>query len=392
MAVKGVFTSDAGIVGERSGDFQSALMQIDPTGMAALFALTSGMEQSAAKDTAVHWFEENKISGRISATNAAGTGTTVIVDDASYTIVGTTFLVEASGELMLVTGVSGLTLTVTRGFAGTTVVTFDGSSTPVPIQKLGNNFEEASARPVAVANQGYPRFNHCEIFRDAWDISGSAAAIDFITGSKVAKNRREASLLHGESIEKKLWFGKKTLSTLNGKPFRTMDGILTQITTNSSVQSTNVSYTNIRDFLQGVFEKNIKGKPNERIAFCGNTVLAVLDTIVMTHASMQIFPGQTDFGMNVNLWRTPFGNITLMTHPLFNESPLWTKNLYVLHPGALRMRWLRRTMHDQYDKDGTRAGIDADFGVFTSELTCQYMAEKTGGKFTGIDTANVAAL
>ncbi len=392
MAVAGVFASDAGIVGDRRGDFASALLQVMPSGSAPLLALSSGMESAAAMDTAVTWFEENHMSGRITVTNNAGTGTSFTVSDASFIMAGMIFLIESTAEHVFVTSVSGSTLTVTRGFAGTTNTSIDGSSTPVDIQRIGTAHEEGSAKPTAVANLGFPRFNYMQIFRNAWDVTGTAQRIQFHTGDVVAKNMADAAFFHAEDIERSLWFGRKTVGHQNGHPFRTMDGIITQITTNSSVQSTNVSYTDLRDFLEGIFARNIKGKPNERIAFCGNTVLGVIDTLAMTHGVMNLVPGATEFGMEVTKWMTPFGTISLMTHPLFNESGLWTKDLYVLHPGAIRMRWLRKTHHDQYASDGTRAGADADFGVYTSELCIEYKAEITGGKYTGIDTADTSGL
>lgn len=392
MAVKGVFTSDAGIVGDRKGDFASALLQIDPTGSAPLFALTSGMESADATDTVITWFEENKISGRINVTNNAGTGTSLIVDDASFVVGGEMFLVESTGEYIIVNSVAGSTLTVTRGFGGTTASAIDGSGTPVPVQKIGTAFEESSSRPVAVANLGYPRFNYMQIFRNAWDVSGTARRVQWHTGNVVAKNRRDAGFFHAEDIERSLWFGRQTIGILNGQPYRTMDGIATQLATNVRTQLSSTSYVDIRDFLQDVFAKNIKGKPNERIAFCGNTVLAVLDSIAMSQATMNLTPGETEFGMKITKWMTPFGTVSLMTHPLFNDSPLWTENLYVLHPGAIRTRYLRRTSEDDYDRDGTRAGIDADFGVLTTELSVEYRAEVTGGVFSGIDTPNLTAL
>jgi hypothetical protein len=397
MAVKGVFTSDMGIVGDRKGDFASSLLQVVPNGNAPLFALTSGMESAMASDVVVTWFEENHLSGRIAVTQDRNTSdTTMTVDDASFVELNTIWLVEATGEQLFVTGVSGNTITVVRGFADTTPASIDGSPTAAPIQRLGKAFEEGSSRPDGVANLGFPRWNYCQIFRQAWDVTGTARVIEHYTGSQVAKNKRDAALFHAEDIERSLWFGKRTLGIKNNKPFRVMDGILTQITTNVETQAGNgnsVGYKELRDFLQAVFTRNIKGKPNERIAFCGNTVLGVIDDIItnLPSSSMNLTPGQTDFGMKVKKWMTPFGDISLMTHPLFNESPLWTKDLYVLHPGAVRLRYLRKTKEDNYDNDGTRAGVDADYGVYTTELCVQYMAEITGGKFTGIDTADTGA-
>lgn len=389
MAVPGVFASDSGIIGDRRGDFAAGLLQVMPTGTAQLLALSSGMENAGASDTVIHWFEENHLSGRINVTNNAGTGTSFIVSDSDFAQVGTIFLVESTGEHVLVTGISGTTLTIVRGFAGTTITALDGSSTAKPIQRIGTAFEEGSAKPVATANLGYPRFNYMEIFRNAWDVTGTARAVEWHTGNVVAKNRRDGMLFHSEDIERAFWFSKKTVGVQNNKPFRTMDGIDAQLLTNRNAQSTNVNYTDVITFIESVFERNIKGKPNERIAFCGNTVLRVIDYIVMSlnSSSMNLQPGQTNFGMRLTKWQTPFGDISLMTHPLFNENALWTKYLYILHPGAIRLRWLRRTHEDTNDKDGTRAGADADFGVWTSEVSIEYKAEVTGGVYTGIDTA-----
>ncbi len=387
MAVKGVFASDQGIQGDRKGDFASALLRVNPTGTAPLLALSSGMESAGAADTAVTWFEENHISGRINVTNNAGTAATLTVDDVSIVVPGAIFLVEASAEYVFVQSISGNDLTVIRAFAGTTVAAIDGSGTPKPIQRIATAHEEGSAKPTAIANLGFPRFNYMEIFRNAWDVTGTARHVEFHTGNLVAKNKRDAGFFHGEDIERALWFGRKSIGVKNGKPFRTMDGVLAQITTNVTSQTTNTKQEDLNAHWEAVFARNIKGKPNERIVFCGNTVIRIINEIAHLDGVNNLSPGQTEFGFKVTKWMTPFGDLSLMTHPLFNESPLWTKDMHTLHPGAMRMRWLRRTNEDTNDRDGTRAGADADFGVFTSELTVEYRAELTGGKYTGIDTA-----
>jgi hypothetical protein len=390
MAVKGVFASDQNISGARKGDFAAGILQTMPTGSAPLFALTSGMMSAGATDTVVTWFEENHLSGRVNVTNNAGTGTALTIDDISQVVAGVIILVEATGEYIFVESVAGSVATVTRGLAGTTITAIDGSSTAVPVQRIATAHEEGSAKPTSIANLGFPRFNYMQIFRNAWDVTGTARAVEFHVGDLVAKNKRDAGIYHAEDIERGIIFGKKTIGIQNGKPFRTMDGIIAQLSTNVQAQTTNTTWTDLDQFLQDVFARNIKGKPNERIAICGNTVISVLNRIARftgNETVINLQTGQTDFGMKITKWMTPYGDVTLLTHPLFNESPLWTKNLLVLHPGAMRTRYLRRTHEDTNDSDGTRAGADADFGVLTAEMCMEYRAESTGGYFTGIDTA-----
>ncbi len=387
MAVAGVFASDQNIVGTRRGDFASAILQVMPTGSAPLLALSAGMETKPANDTIVTWFEENHVSGRVQVSSFVtdGDGTGFVLTDASSFVVGTILLNDTTGEYVFVTAVSGNTITVTRGFAGSTAVTVTTSHF---FQRIGTGHEEGSARPVAIANLGFPRYNYVQIFRNAWNLTGTAMAVEYITGSIIAKNKADAANYHAEDIERSIIWGRRQISVLNSQPFRTMDGINSQITTNVSVGDANMQWSEIDLFLRNVFSRNIRGKPNERIGFCGNTVLGVLNEIAIRSSVVNIEPGQTQFGMNVSKWITPYGNISLLTHPLMNESPVWTQELYVYHPGAIRTRYLRRTHEDNYDKDGSRAGVDADFGVITTEMTVEYRAELTGGRYTAISGAS----
>lgn len=387
MAVKGVFASDQGIIGDRRGDFASGLLRIMPTGRSPLLALSAGMERASAMDVIITWFEENHIPGRLDVASFVtdGDGVGIVVDDASAIVAGTILLVESSGEYVYVATVVGNTITVERGFAGTTPVTI---VTDDFLQRIGTAFEEGSARPTAVANLGFPRFNFCQIFRNTWDVTRTARQATFYTGDLVAKNKADAALFHAEDIERSSIWGVRSVGIRNSKPFRTLDGINQQIVTNVTTAGATTSWAQLRDFLRTIFERNVKGKPNERIAFCGNTALSVVNDIALNTSQMNIEPGITEFGMNVNRVITPFGTIVLMTHPLMVESPHWTTDLYVYHPGVIRYRYYSDTSTDDYDKDGSRAGIDADFGVFTTELSIEYRAELTGGQLLALVAAD----
>jgi hypothetical protein len=388
MAIRGVFASDSGIVGDPIGDFASALLQEFPTGSAPLFALSSGMPSRPATDVVVNWFEENHISGYTTTSAAvASTVTTAIpvVDCSSYPP-NVIVMDQATGEYMFVTsitlGVSPAgTLNVVRGFAGTTAVNVGNGD---GIQRIGNAQEEGSAAPQAITNLGYPLFNYCQIFRNLWNTTGTTQAVEYHTGSQVAKTQRDAALFHGEDIERSLMFGKRALGVKNGNPFRTMNGLDAQVITNVTAAGGTTNWTQMDFFLQVIFQRNIKGKPNERIAFCGNGALSVINQIAKLNSTTYIEPGETEFGIKVNKWMTPYGDISLMTHPLMVENATWTKDLKVYHPGAIETRWLRRTHEDRYDEDGTRAGVDADYGVFTSELSVEYHVQKTAGRLTGM--------
>lgn len=387
MAVKGIFASNQNIVGTRSGDFANMILQINPTGMAPLLALSSGMRKEGAVDASVNWFEEVKITGR-TAVVSGGTSTTVVVADGSSFMEGVVLEVEASGEFLLVTAVTDNTLTVVRGLSGTTITSVSGTDF---VTRVGNAHEEGSALPTAVVNQGDARINHCQIFRNSWAVTGTVKAIQFRTGGQKAKTKMDAAFFHSEDIERAFLWGKKHMGTRNGKPFRLMDGVVTQIETYGGeveAESGGTSMAEFRDFLRRIFANNVKGQPNERIGFSGDLALQVLIESARIDGQFEITVTDTSFGIIITEFVSAFGRLKIMTHPLMNENPSRQRDLIVLHPGAIVIRNLRPTTPENYDTNGNRIdGTDADQGVITSELCIQVMAAQTMGHFTGLTTS-----
>ncbi|PNX50660.1 MAG: hypothetical protein BV456_05915, partial [Thermoplasmata archaeon M8B2D] len=89
MAVKGVFASDQNVAGTVKGSFASAMLQLYPTGSSPLLALSSGMQSEDEKSVVITWFEENHLSGYLTVTNNAGTGTTLTLSDGTQVVAGT---------------------------------------------------------------------------------------------------------------------------------------------------------------------------------------------------------------------------------------------------------------------------------------------------------------
>lgn len=388
MAIQGIFASNQGMVGDRQGDFANAVLQINPTGTALLLALTSGMPKAGAADTIFNWYEDTHISGR-SAVVSGGTTTTVVVADGSFYVPGTVLMGESTGERMLVTATAGNSLTVIRGLGGTAVVALTNA---MFVQSIGNAHEEASGIPTAVAQQGHPRMNYVQIFRNSWAITGTAKAISFRTGSKLAKNKRDCAMYHAEDMERAFLWGVKHIGILNGNQFRMTDGVLTQIeqyggkilsaATDSGAGAVagQLSMVDLQEFMRSIFSLNVKGQPNERIVLGGDLVLAAINRMTILDSTYNISQGESKVGIEVTTVTTPFGKLKFMTHPLMNENPTWQHEAYILHPGAIRRRVLRDTFEENYDSNGNRIlGKDADQGLMTTEAGIEVGAAQTMG-------------
>ena len=394
--IQGIFASNQGIISDRVGDFASAMLQVNPTGTSLLLALTSGMQKESATDTIVNWFEDIHQSMRTAFTLAANSSiTTVTVADGSLYVPGQVILVEQTGEILLVTATAGNVLTVIRGMSGTTPAAI---TTAMFAQSIGNAQTESSDMPVAVTQQGVPRSNYTQIFRNAWGVSGTAKAVTFRTGSKIAKNKADCSMYHAEDIERAFIFGSKHVGTLGGKPFRMADGALAQISQYGGVVTTansaapagapvagQLSFTDFESFMRQIFSKNVKGQPNERIAFCGDIALSQFNRMARLDGAYELYKEEEVFGIKIQTVVSQFGRLKLMTHPLMVENPTWQKELYVLHPGGLKKKVLREPTPEGYDTDGRRiSGKDADQGVITSEQTICVGAAQTMGIYRNI--------
>lgn len=376
----GIFTSNSGINGERVDSFASRIYKFGYAGTAPMLALSSGMAKQQLKAKIVHWFEEEEYSGHIDIVNNAGTGNTITFK--SGTVLPKSILyVESTGERMYVTAASGLTVTVQRGFAGTPITAIDGSATAVGAFVIGSSFEEASDAPAPMMTVGYPMMNYSQIFRDSWANSRTATKIDWHTGDKVAKNKQDAIANHAKGIERALLFGCRSMFTTDGRQNSTMDGLVNMIKTNvATCADGKLSWFDLIDFIAQLYEYNVDGQPQERVAFCGNNVVSVINKLVYNRNDIRITVGQTDYGIKVNTIHTAFGDLTLLTHPMFNASPTWRNNLLVYHPGAVTLDY----MDDALITDSTPPGMDGEKYTITSELTMEYACEKSAGLMSNI--------
>lgn len=393
MAVQGIFASNQSIVGDRVGDFASSMLKLYPTGTAPLLMLSSGMKKAGTQDTVFTFYEDSHASGRTNIVSG-GTTTTLVVGDGSFYVPGTVLMVEETGEFLYVlANTNGNTLTVTRGMAGTTVVSVTSS---MNVYAVGNAREEASAMPTAVTQQGHPRTNYTQIFRNGWAISGTAKAIKYLTGNKLAKNKADCAMYHAEDMEKAFLWGKKHIGIVNNKQFRMTDGIVTQIeqyggtvvSAASGGTPGNLSLADFQEFMRSVFKKQIKGEPNERIAFGGDQIVSVINRATQLDGVLQYQAGETKTGIAVWKVISPWGTLNLMTHPLMVESPFWAKQMYAIHPAGITKRVLRDTFPDEHDASGKRInGKDADEGALTSEMGFEVGGAATMGILRNVTQA-----
>lgn len=395
MAVRGIFASWSGIIGDRVNNLSGKVLQKGFGGTTPLLALSSGMKEERATDTSWSWTEDSHISGN--TTCPAGVASTVTgtmtVADSNLWVPNSIVMVEATGEHIFITAVTGNVVTFTRGFAGTTPVNIPAGGT---LQLIGSAYEEGGGKPQPVSKSGESYTNLVQIFKNGWAVTGTAKAVQYLTGSKVAQNKEQCLAFHAEDIERSFFWGRKSFSTLNGKELRTSNGVLAQITDYGGLVVSaayggtggNMSIAGLQDFMRQIFDRQVKGMPNERIVFTGSIVLNLIQTMVRKDSLHYVESATTEWGMNITTLNFLGNQLKFLTHPLMVENALWQHEMYVLHPGLITKKVLRDTWTQEFQaENNTNAGIDSDEGFIADELGFQLKGAELHGIMRNIQTA-----
>jgi len=287
-----------------------------------LTALTSLMKTKATDDAEFNWWEKIKPTQRsaisVALTNVATTIT--VASGAKAYGVGHILRIEESGELVRVTlaASNDTTVTVARGWAGTTATAVTpGAGVNPYFHVVSTVFEEGSAAPAGINYDPTKRYNYTEIQRNTLEMTRTASKTRLRTGDAVKEAKRECLELHTCEMEKQFLFGIRYETTINGKPARMTGGIISFIDSGNikTVSGGNLDMELFEDYMSGIFRYG----SSEKLAFTGNQGALAVQRMVRRNSSYQFLQGQKEFGMNVSRMTSPFGDLVIKTHPLFNE-------------------------------------------------------------------------
>lgn len=365
MAIAGLRgTGDWG-VDERPKNFREYILWRNPNGGAPLTAFMSKMKSEGVDDPQFNWWEEELNVVRITTdtTVYATTDTTLTVtatggassDMGGYNLVaGDVLLVEKampnnaySHELIMVSSVTNnTTVVVVRGVAGSTAVPIAAST---KLTKIGNSYEEGTTSPGATTRNPTKMYNFVQIFKTAYRITNTAKKTKLRTGDPLKNDKKRKMFDHSSALEMAFLFGKRYETTgAGGKPLRFTGGLLWALAQYASTRitafSTTVTETTLLNAIYPIWDYNTDAGA-ERICFAGNGALNTLNQIAKANSSTRInFDGYiTMYGMRLQRWIFPQGEVYIRTHPLFNTHSLFTNDMMVIDPSCIRYRYMRDT-------------------------------------------------
>ena len=375
---------------ERPKNFRESILWMSPNGDSPILALTSKVNsKKATSDPEFSWWAEPQDLIRLQASAAVGAtalDTLITVDSpdptaaaikanwgkATHLVPGDILMVEPAtdtaadtAERIMVTQVhSDTSFSVQRGVAGTTIAAIGNDVFPLLI---GSAFGEGTPGPKATSRNPLKFSNYTQIFKTAYEITGTANNTEARTGDPLKNDKKRRSFDHAKKLEWSMMFGVKSEGTdpTNGKPLRFMGGIrsfipaanCTILTTGWGLATSSGAGNNLMDAISPVFDYTSPGG-NTRIGMCGNGALNAINKAIAKSSGasgVSIFWGQKEklWGMEFRELVFPQGRVLLKTHPLMSRHSLYTYSMWLLDFSVIT--WVPMRGRDTRANDNVQA-------------------------------------
>ena len=377
---------------ERPKNFRELIMWRNPNGSAPIFAFTSRIQEEKVDDPEFSWWDEPNDLVRLLVNGALNTTATALVVDsadpdasapgilyglATHLKPGDLLIYEPPAgevaaftqEIVMVTAVaSGTALTIARGQAGSTAAAIADNSF---LTKIGSAYAEGTGAPTAVSRNPIKYSNLCQIFKNAYEVTGTADETYARTGNARQNDKKRKVFDHARDIEMSILFGQKFETTgSNGKPLRFMGGLRDFIpTTNTTIFGANVTLEQYLAAVSSAFNFDTPAG-DERIVFCGNGYANTLNALAMAGGNVTFGEVVKVYGMDLRELVLPQGRLLIRRHPLLSRHPMFTNSAFGVDFSSLRYRHLRDTRAE----DEIQANdVDTHKGQWLSEISIEVL-------------------
>ncbi|MGC4375798.1 DUF5309 family protein [Fictibacillus sp. Mic-4] len=356
---------DASMIGKKQSVIDEILL-LNPHQTPLISLLGFGQ---AVTQTTHQWFEDEMYADESTVVGAKlATDTSVVVADAEPFRVG--HVVKIGDELLYVSAVNTgtKTLTVTRGYAGTTAAAIaDGAKIEVQfVEGIEGNDARAARYKARVAKS-----NKTQIFDDTIEVSGTAAAVQQYGINDIYEYEKQKKQLElALQLEKALING---ISYENGQ-VRQMKGIRSFIQTNVTNVGGALTMDAINDLAQSIYQAGGFASGGDYKVIVGakqKRNLSKLDT-----NKVQISRSENSRGEVVDKLVNDFGEFEIALN-----NNLAADELFLIDANRVSIRPLvgREFFHKFMGDKG-----DYTTGIVVGEYTLEFLQEKAHGRLKGL--------
>lgn len=360
LGIRGIFTS--GLAG---GDFflndAARDILVGYPGMAnTLFAFTSAIPSTQTNSKIFEWNDEVMgypiftCEANANTSGSSSTSLTMVGDPGNMTMCVISNV--TTGEDMYVTAQSGNTLTVIRGFGGTTVAAVQATDQFIQIAQAT---PEASYLPPSKYFKTRFFNNFIQKIVTTTEMDEDALKEKTKEGYNPQQYIKERTLDdHLMQVERALMFGKKSENIIRDqdgqdKKLYTTGGVMSQISTNRiAIPNGSVTLDAILDAFSVAQEFQVKGRSNTgHIAFVSSAFLRRLNSLIRNAGGSyyELTYGVGEYGIRVATLETGFGTVKLIPYRLFDELVAYRGTAVMINPSLLQAKYFDKTRVRNFD-------------------------------------------
>ena len=253
----------------------------------------------------------------VTLTGGASSEDDITVSDSALFQVGTTFIVEASGDVLTVDSIASSAVDVTLVGSGNITAAAAGST----VHFLAPSFEEGDSSSNSISVNKNFEYNYTQEMKKSVTITGRQSAMVEYGDEDWMRNKRDRMQEWKIDIEKSLLFGKTYYSstgfTAGSYAQSWTGGLFYGSGTNSYINGADTTAIGSfdQDYFFGTFAKNIFVKGGNRKTFyVGSAVKNVISGFSRSVTRTSV--GERKFGLAVNSIETDFGTLDVMWHQM----------------------------------------------------------------------------
>jgi len=419
------------VADQRPKNWRETILYRYPNGMAPLTAILSKMASESTDDPEFNWWTKSLPTQRATVTgvytnlglstaytSGATAGTTLYVkmsaaDVASFRV-GHQVLLRDASDLTVDVNVKVISKVVNgaSSYIACYLLEADDNSTAGDLSDcdaaliIGNINSEGAAMPDAISYDPAKWYNYTQIFRTPLEMTRTAMKTRLRTGDQYKEAKRECLEMHSIEMEKAFLFGVPSeRSGDNGKPERTTLGLIPAIKGGYNGVTSAGLVSNFKldtdysadswlasgeDWLDTRLEQIFRYGASEKLAFAGSGAILGINKLIKAGGNFDYTSTTADYGIQVTKWRTAFGVINLMTHPLLSFEVTTRNSLVIFEPKDLKFRYIDDTMFkaDKQMSEGGWANRDGIKEEYLTEGGLEYHHPDGWGYLNGVGQDN----
>lgn len=346
---------------KRKVDMSDKIAYLEPK-KSPLMVLLKKISKKEAKNPKFEWLEEESIPRYDQANGAINSSnTSLVVDNGNYFRAGHVIKDVSTGEQMLVDSVSTNTLTVTRGWGNTSAACVSDNDW---FTILGGAEEEGSGAPTIKTVKSANKSNYTQIFKEPFDVTRTLDNSELHGGEDLANLRKKHGVYHAKDIERAFWFGEPKKDTSGTHPRRATGGVDYWLSTNRTDIGGSLTEAEFETFCRTAFRYG----ESTKTVFTAPLITSAVSS--WGKSALQLLPKDKTYGLNIQRYVSPHGELNLVNTVLFSEVSAWNGRAYALDLSNLKYRFLQNsdtnleTNIQNNDEDGqkdqylTEAGLE----------------------------------